>query len=202
MRLDRQKNIGGGLQKLFKETNHFVDNSASLPQSADPHLEQPGISITMSTRKKLYIHNIYIPPRSSRSTGHNASIAHLICNNEMSLIVVDLNAHHSRLDTNINEDDRGEQLAVYAILSLNEATRLSTNGRSTASDISLASNDIALLSYMSVSTSLASDHSPILITINSELSTIEGPRRIYINFKKADWACYNEFCDKYLAETG
>ena len=52
MRLDRQKNIGGGLQKLLKETNHFVDNSASLPQSADPHLEQPGISITMSTRKK------------------------------------------------------------------------------------------------------------------------------------------------------
>ena len=202
VRLDRQKNIGGGLQMLYKETNHSVDISASLPQSADPHLEQPGISITMPNRQIQHIHNIYIPPCSSRSAGHIASIAHLICNNEMSLIVVDLNAHFSRLDTNTNEDDRGEQLAVYTILSLNEATRLSTNGRSTASDISLASNDIALLSDMSVSTSLASDQSPILITIKTELSTIDEPRRIYINFKKADWARYAVFCDKYLAETG
>ena len=54
----------------------------------------------------------------------------------------------------------------------------------------------------SVSTSLASDHLPNLITINSELSTIIGPRRTYINFKKAKWARYAEACDKYLAEAG
>ena len=51
------------------------------------------------------------------------------------------------------------------------------------------------------STSLASDHLPILITINSELSTIDGPRRTYINFKKADRARYAEACDKYPAES-
>ena len=107
-----------------------------------------------------------------------------------------------------NEDERGEQLADeidaadYTILNENEATRLPTNGRSTSPDISLAPNDIALLSDWSVSTSLASDHLPILITINSELSTIDGPRRTYINFKKADWARYAEACDKYLAEAG
>ena len=66
----------------------------------------------------------------------------------------------------------------------------------------MASNDIALLSDRSVSSSLASDHLPILITINSELSTIDGPRRTYINFKNADWARYVEVCDKYLAEAG
>ena len=47
---------------------------------------------------------------------------------------------------------------------------------------------------------LACDHLPILITINSELLTIDGPRRTYINFKKADWARYAEACDEYLAE--
>ena len=52
----------------------------------------------------------------------------------------------------------------------------------------------------SVSTSLASDHLPILITITSELSTIDGPRQTYIKFKKADWARYAEACDKHLAE--
>ena len=54
----------------------------------------------------------------------------------------------------------------------------------------------------SVSTTLASDHFPNLITINSELFTIIGPRRTYINFKKAKWARYAEACDKYLAEAG
>ena len=88
------------------------------------------------------------------------------------------------------------------ILSENEATRQLTNGRSTSRDISLASNDIAPLSDWSVSTSLASDHLPILITINSELSTINGPRRTCINFKKADWTRYAEAYDKYLAEAG
>ena len=64
----------------------------------------------------------------------------------------------------------------------------------------MASNDIALQSDWSVSTSLASDHLPILITINSELSTIDGLWRTYINIKKANWAHYA--CNKYIAEAG
>ena len=165
---------------LIKNTITFVDNTAALPQSADTHLEQQGISITMPNRQLLHIHNIYIPPRSSCSAGHNASIAQFLSNNEMSLIVGDINAHHSRRDANTNEDDRGEQLADeidaadYTILSENEATRLLTNCRSTSPDISLASSENALLSDWSVSTSLASDHLPI--TINTEQSTIYGPR--------------------------
>ena len=192
MRLDRHKNKGGGLLMLVKDTILLVDNTATIPLSADPHLEQQGISITMPKCQQLNIHNIYIPPRCSCSAGHNASIEHLLRNNEMPLIVGYINVHHSRLDTNTNENERGEQLAGemykadYTILNENEATRLATNGRSTTPDISLISNDIALLSDWSFSTSLSSDHQPILITINSDLSTIDGPRRIFINFKKAD----------------
>ena len=169
-------------------TKGIVDNTAALPQSAATHLEQQGISITMPNRQQLHIHSIFILPRSSCNTGHNTSIAHLLCNNEMSLIVGDINAHHYRWDMNTNEDERGEQLvakidaADYNILNENEATRPPTNGRSTSSDISSASNGIALVFDWSVSTSLANDHLPILITINSELSTIDGPRRTYINF--------------------
>ena len=161
----------------------------------------------MPNRQQLHIHNIYILPRGSCSAGHNASTAHLLCNNKISLIVGDINAHHSGWDTSTNEDERGEQLddkidAVdYTILNENGATWLPTNGRSTSADISLASNDIALLSDWSVSTSLTRDHLPILITINSELSTIDGPRRTYIHFKKADWALYAEACDKYMKNT-
>ena len=165
---------------LIKDTIPFVDNTAALPQSADPHLEQQGISITMPNRQQLHIHSIYILPRSSCSAGHNASISHLLSNNEMSLIVGDINAHHSRWDTNTNEDERGEQLADeidaagYTILRENEATRLPTNGRSTSPDVSLASNDIAPPQDWSVSTALYSDHLPILITINSECPRLMG----------------------------
>ena len=193
---------------LIRDTIPFIDNTTALPQSADPHLVQQGISIAMPNRQQLHTYNIYIPPRSSCSAGHNTSIAHLLSNKEMSLIVGDINADHSRWDTNTSKHERGEQLADkidaahYTILSENEATRLPTNGRSTSPDISLASNNIAQLSDWSASTSLATDHLPIIITMNSELSTIDGPRRIYINFKKADWARYAEACDKYIAEAG
>ena len=133
VRLDHHKNKGGGLQMLIKDTVPFVNNTAALPQSADPHLEQRGISVKMPNCQQLHIHNIYIPPRCSCSTGHNASIAHLLSNNKMSLTVGDINAHHSRWDTNTNK--RGKQLADkidaadYTILNKNEATRLPSNGR-------------------------------------------------------------------------
>ena len=75
--LDRLKNKGGGLLMLIKDTIPIVENSAALPQSVDPHLEQQGISIAMPNRQQLHINNIYIPPRSSCSAGHKVSIAHL-----------------------------------------------------------------------------------------------------------------------------
>ena len=149
----------------------------------------------MPNRQELHINS---PPRCSCSTDHNVSIAHPVSNNEISLTVWDIDAHHSRWDTNTNEDERGKQIAVEidtadnTIPNENEATRLATNRRSTSPKISLASNDIAQLSDWSVSTSLASDHLLIIITINSELATIDGPRRTYINFTKADLARYAE----------
>ena len=166
----------------IKDTKPFIDNTAPINQSDDPHLKQEGILTTMPNFQQLHIHNIYIPPCSSCSAGHNASITHLLYNNKTTLIVGDINAHHSRWDSNTNEVERGEQLAEkidaadYPILCENEATRLPKNGRTTSPDISFASNDIALQSDWSVSTSLASDHIHILISINSELSTINWQR--------------------------
>ena len=193
---------------LIIDTIPFVENMAAHPQSADPHLEHEGISITMPNRHQLHIHNIYIPPRSSCSAGHNASIAHLLRNNEMSLTLgmsMRITPDWIRTQTKTKEANNWPKkidAAKYTILSENEATRLPKNRRSNSTDISLTSNYIALLSDWSVFTSLASDHLPVLITINSELSTIDGPLRIYINFKKADLARCAVACDKYLAEAG
>ena len=49
-------------------------------------------------------------PRGSCSAGHNTSIAHLLSNKEMSLIVGDINAQQFAWNTNTNEDVRGDQL--------------------------------------------------------------------------------------------
>ena len=135
VRLDRNKNKGGGLLMLIKYTMPFVDKTAALPQSADPHLKQQGILITMPNLQQLHIHNIYIPPRSSCSAVHNASIAPLLSNNEMSLIVGDVNVHHSIWHANTDEGERGERLcdeidaADHTIISENEATKIPTIDR-------------------------------------------------------------------------
>ena len=50
VRLDRRNNKVGGLLMLIKDAIPFVDNTAALPQSVDPHLGQKGISITMPNR--------------------------------------------------------------------------------------------------------------------------------------------------------
>ena len=126
---------------LIKDTIPIVYNTTAHPQSTDPNLEQKGISIAMPNHQQLHIHIIYIRPRSSCSADHNASIAHLLRNSEMSLIVGEINAHLSRLDTNTNIDEKGEQLsdeidtADNTMLDENEATRLPTNSRSTSPDI-------------------------------------------------------------------
>ena len=39
-------------------------------------------------------------------------------------------------------------------------------------------------------------------TVNYEIPTIDGPRRTYINHKKADRTRYAEGCAKYLADAG
>ena len=73
---------------LIRYTIPFVDNTATLPKSAETHQEQQGISITMPTRQQLYIHIFSIPPRSSCSAAHNASsVVRLLSINEMSIIV-------------------------------------------------------------------------------------------------------------------
>ena len=69
VRLDRHKNKGGGLLMLVKDTIPFVDNTAALPQSADPHLEQQGISITMPNRQQL---------PSTTSTFRHVAVAALV----------------------------------------------------------------------------------------------------------------------------
>ena len=109
----------------------------------------------------------------------------------MSLIAEDINANHSRWDTNTKDDERGEQLvdeidtADYTIPNENEATRFPTNGRQ--------------IRPTSVWSPMTSHYHQ---TGQSPLSTIDGCRLTYINFKKADWTRHVEACDEYRAEAG
>ena len=115
VRLDRHKSRDGGLPMLIKDK---IPNRRQHGRSTTVNQSSSGATrhfITMPNRQQLHIRNIYIPSRSSCSADHNTSIAHLLSNKEMSLIVGDINAHHSRWDTNTNEDERSEQLADKSI---------------------------------------------------------------------------------------
>ena len=74
VRPDRHKNKGGGLLILIKDTT-LSSTTRPLFLSQPIHIWIQGISITMPNRQQLHIHNIYIPPRSSCSAGHSASIS-------------------------------------------------------------------------------------------------------------------------------
>ena len=60
---------------LIKEAMPFVDNTAALPQSADPHLEQQGISVTIHNLQQLHNHIIYMC--EGFTMGHDASMNNL-----------------------------------------------------------------------------------------------------------------------------
>ena len=69
VRLDRHKNKDGSLLMLIKDKILFVDNTVTLPQSADPNLEQQRISIIMPNRQNC---------TSTTSTFRHVAVAALV----------------------------------------------------------------------------------------------------------------------------
>ena len=104
VRLDRHKNKGGGLLMLIKDT--------ILSSTTQPFFHSQSILIwsNKAFRLRCPIDN------NSTSTFRHVAVAALNTTLRcrllsMSLIVGDINAHHSRWNTITNEEERGEQLA-------------------------------------------------------------------------------------------
>ena len=183
VRKDRLSDKGGGLIIYIHKTLQFQ----MLPDFPfDGHTESLGILVGDTN-----IINIYIPPTTSCTTGFKPKIQDFLPAGD-SLVLGDFNAHDPLWHSSI-QDTRGSEIAdtignsSYGVLNENMPTRLPSNGTATSPDISLASISLMNSTEWSTSTSLGSDHLPIIIKISTKINPIKSDFRNFINFEKADW---------------
>ena len=93
----------------------------------------------------------------------------------------------------INRSDPG-------ILNWDIPTRVPPNAEPSSPDVSLASASlITSCSWQTLST-LSADHLPILIRLQMKTTPKPGPRRTYVNLKKADWDRYRQEVETALSK--
>ena len=134
---------------IFIHRSITFSKQPSLPESlSDPHLEELSTKAEPGNTK-LIISNVYIPPASSCSNGHNSSIEHHLTTPN-TLILCDFNAHHPSSYSR-STDTRGRKMADsinrsdYGILNWDSPARVPPNVESSSPDVSLASASVITL---------------------------------------------------------
>ena len=189
---------------LFKIHNSvsFTRKSLSATSKNDPHLEELTTSIAMDNTA-LLITNVYIPPASSCNGRFSPPIDHLLTGTD-SRVLGDFNAHHLLWHSGTT-DSRGYQLAdsvsisSFAVLNINSPTRLPGNSDPSFPDVSLASASLITSSEWQTHTTMNSDHLPILIGLQTTVTSSPTRHRTYINLKKADWTGYIQEIERKLS---
>ena len=207
VRKDREKDKGGGLAFLVHNLVPFQKVSSPANLKNDQHIEELTISIN-GNNTQLMIRNIYIPPSSSCSSNYRAPSYNILEGlNDTSIILGDMNAHHSFWHSQAAEDIRGRDIAEtinaseYGILNEDTPTRITSNCKSSP-DLSLATAALLPTCAWSTLTTLGSDHLPIIITLSTEdIKKIKAPNRTFINFKKADWAGFKEYTESIFCNS-
>ena len=190
VRQDRHLCPGGGL--LFFIYIHTPVSLTRKPLSTtsknDPYLVELTVSIAMDNTE-LFITNMYIYPASSCNGCYLPLLDHMLAGTD-SLVLGDFNVHHSVRHSGTN-DTRGNQLAdsisisCFAVLNTDSPTRLPGNTDPSYQDVSLASASLITVSERHTHT-MSSDHLPIIIGLQTTVTSSPARHRAYINLKKAD----------------
>ena len=183
----RHQGHGGGLLTLIHKSMNF-SRRPDLPDTlADPHLENMTITSKLGNTD-LIITNVYIPPASSCTGGYNLSLDHLMITTD-TLILGDFNAHHSSWYSS-STDSRGTMLesmvsgSNFGILNWDSPTRLPGNANPSSPDVSLASASLITSTNWQTKTNLVSDHLPILISLQMDVTINPIQHRPSINLKR------------------
>jgi len=190
LRQDRDRDKGGGLITFVRHDLVFTELQPPKLITKS-NIELQIIKIHLSPKKPLHIANIYIPPRNSNtqiSTDDQETtncFNYLLSLNNL-IITGDINAH-SEVWFSPNTDHRGShildliQSSDQIILNLDTPTRVPSNPsqQPTSPDITTISSNLAALTTWRTTTNLASDHLPIITTINTKTSTIPQTNRCY-----------------------
>ena len=200
VRKDRRQGQGGGLLTLIHKSIHFSRNPETL---VEPHLEELTITVTLGDTE-LTITNVNIPPASSCEGGYLPSLDHLMMTTD-TLILGDCNTHHSAWYSS-STDTRGTLLenmisgSNFCILNWDSPTRLPGNANPSFSDVSLASTSLITSTNWQTKTNLGSDHLPIIISKQMDLTINPIPHRTSFNLKKANWDRYRKEIEDKLSK--
>ena len=201
VRQDRRLGPGGDLLFYIHNSVSFTRKPLSTTSENDPHLEELNISIVMYNTE-LLITNVYIPLASSCNGCYSPPLDHMLTGTD-SLVLGDFNAHHSLLysgttDTRDNQLADSVSISSFAVLNTDTPTRLSGNADPSSPDVSLASASLITLSEWQTHTTMSSDHLPILIGLQTTVTSSPARHRTYINLKKSDWTRYRQEIERKL----
>ena len=120
--------------------------------------------------------------------GYNPSLDHLMMTTH-TLILGDFNAHHSSWYSS-STDTRGTMLesmvsgSNFGIVNWDTPTRLPGNVNPSSPDVSLASASLITSTNWQTKTNLGSDHLPILISLQMDVTITPIQHRTSINLKR------------------
>uniref|UniRef100_A0A1I8HJM6 Reverse transcriptase domain-containing protein n=1 Tax=Macrostomum lignano TaxID=282301 RepID=A0A1I8HJM6_9PLAT len=168
------------------------------------------IVVNTSARDRLIITNIYRPPiRRIEGEDHreHPSVDSWLRCHHREIITGDFNLHHPSWgsDADQGRDSLPQSRCLinwcsstnYRILNSGAHTCIDRHsGRSSAPDLSIASQEIAPRCTWSTLNELGSDHKPILISISTARDTLRATPRFHWAWKKADWSQFRSILEE------
>ena len=208
VRKDRGIGRGGGLITFIKEDLPFtIINTPAVENSL---LEILSIELRTKSFNKMLISNVYCPPARGASIGNEFNMSELPSDLN-SLTGGDLNAHTNTWDEWQSEDPLGTNLEEwllakdFCVANDGSATRKNPGtGGSSAPDVTLVHNNILDRVEWSTIDSLGSDHLPVLVIVDCQISSLNSPSKIELNWNwnKSNFHAFGEEVDEaILAES-
>ncbi|XP_054088729.1 uncharacterized protein LOC128922414 [Zeugodacus cucurbitae] len=201
LRKDRERDSGGGLAFILHKTMQYRLIEGDIDRRVTS-LEYQGIAVR-SGDVELEIFNIYIPPVTSCPTGYHPNISALL-RGENRLVLGDFNARHDLWHSCLSNDRRGMELAeqiddsTFCTINDEAPTRIMSTC-SSSPDITIASGGLINSVTWRPMLTLASDHLPLIISIEKPPDFISADNRTYVNFNKANWDGFTEFTENAFA---
>ncbi|XP_069962582.1 uncharacterized protein, partial [Bactrocera oleae] len=197
LRKDREQDNGVGLAFILHNTVQYrlIDDDIDRRDTA---LECLGIAVR-SGDVELEIFNIYIAPVTCCPAGYHPNIGVLL-RGKNRLVLGDFKAHHDLWHSCLSNDRRGMELAeqiddsTFCTMNDEAPTRIMGTCNSSP-DITIASGGLINSITWRPMLTLASDHLPIIISIEKPLDFVSVDNRTYVNFNKANWVGFTEFTE-------
>ena len=201
VRQDRHSATRGGGLAIYIDNRISYEN-LTLTFETD-NIEKQAVRI--NTKKgKVTIFNIYAPPSIAiESIKKIETILNKFPNN--TIIVGDLNSHHSLWGSNI-DTNAGKHIAEmletsnFCVINSGQITRIDDRSES-AIDLTIVSDRLSgQAEWEVIQEPCGSDHLPILTTLNfsPEIEEIKLPKKFI--FEKADWSEYKTLLNEHKIE--